>query len=124
MDISILVIKILAVYLTVSGLFMIFKGKTLPAILKDFFDHPATVYLTGIVLIFLSSMFLIGHNVWNGTLVQTIATIFAWLLMIKGLLYLFVPKKLAQFSTKRLSTFSVSYGLLSLLVAYYLFFLK
>ncbi|MCX6702160.1 MAG: hypothetical protein NTX96_03140 [Candidatus Zambryskibacteria bacterium] len=123
MDITILVIKILGVYLVVSGLFLIIKGKTIPHLLKDFFDHPAIVYLTGIILIFLSSMYLIQYNIWNGTW-QVLVTIFAWIVMLKGLAYIFVPQLLSEASIKKSRSLFGVYGVVAIAIGLYLFFLK
>jgi len=122
MDITILTAKILAIYLMVAGLFLIVKGKSVPHLLKDFFDHPAVVYLTGIILIFLSSMYLVQYNIWDGTW-KTAITVFVWLVMIKGLVYIFAPKALSEISIKKYrNTFGV-YGLVAIVVGIYLFFL-
>jgi len=67
MDVLVLTSKLLGVYLGVSGLFLIFKSKTVPHLLEDFFEHRAVTYLTGIILIFLSSMYLIQYNIWTDT---------------------------------------------------------
>jgi len=121
MDITTLVLKLLAIYLVIGGLFLIFKGKTLPIILRDFFNHPAAVYLMGILLIFLSSMYLIQYNIWDGTW-RVLVTIFAWLVMLKGLMYIFVPKMLSDMASKFRKSFGL-YGFVSIVVGLYLFFL-
>ena len=123
MDITILVAKILGIYLVVSGLFLILRGKTIPHLLKDFFDHPATVYLTGVILIFLSSMYLIQYNIWDGTW-RALVTLFAWLVMLKGLAYIFVPQALSQSVVKRFRGLFGVYGLIAILMGLYLFFLN
>lgn len=123
MDITILVLKILGIYMVVSGLFILFKGKTVPHLLKDFFDHPATVYLTGIILIFLSSMYLIQYNVWDGTW-RTIVTVFVWLVMLKGLVYIFFPKIISEETINKMRNLFGAYGLIAVVVGIYLFFLK
>ena len=123
MDITILVTKILGVYLVVSGLFLIVKGKTIPHLLKDFFNHPAIVYLTGIILIFLSSMYLIQYNIWDGSW-KVIATIFAWIVMLKGLAYIFVPNMLNEMAIKKFKGAFSTYGVIAIIVSVYLFLLK
>jgi len=123
MDTITLVLKILAVYLVVSGLFLLIKGKTIPHLLRDFFDHPAAVYLTGIILVFLSSMYLIQYNIWDGTW-RTIVTIFVWLVMSKGLVYIFVPHVLSEISIKKMRGFFGVYGVIAIIVGVYLFFLN
>lgn len=123
MDITILVAKILGVYLVVAGLFLIIKGKSIPHLLKDFFDHPATVYLTGIILIFLSSMYLIQYNIWDGTW-KTVITFFVWLVMLKGLTYVFAPKLLSEMSIQKFRSAFGVYGLIAIIVGVYIFFLN
>lgn len=91
--------------------------------MKDFFDHPATVYLTGIILIFLSSMYLIQYNVWDGTW-RSLVTLFAWLVMVKGLLYVFKPKALSEGMIKRYKGAFGLYGIIAVIVGIYLFFLQ
>ncbi len=123
MDITILVVKILGIYLVVSGLFLVLKGKTVPHLLKDFFDHPAIVYLTGIILIFLSSMYLIQYNIWDGTW-RSLVTLITWLIMFKGLAYIFAPQILNEMAIKKFRGLFGLYGLLAILVGLYLFFLN
>lgn len=123
MDITILVSKILGIYLVVSGLFILFKGKTVPHLLKDFLDHPAVVYLTGIILIFLSSMYLIQYNLWDGTW-RTIITVFVWLVMLKGLTYIFFPRIISEETINKMRNMFGAYGLIAIIIGVYLFFLK
>jgi len=123
MDITLLVAKIFGIYLVVSGLFLIFKGKAIPHLLKDFFGHPATVYLTGIILIFLSSMYLIQYNIWDGTW-RVIITIVAWFAMLKGVLYIFAPGVLSETVIKKFKGLFGVYGLIAIIVGLYLFFLN
>ena len=122
MDITLLVAKVLGIYLVVGGLFLIFRGKTIPHLLKDFFDHPAVMYLTGIIWIFLSSMYLIQYNTWDGTW-RTLVTLFAWLVMLKGLAYVFMPRVLSEISIRKFRGLWGVYGLIALVVGLYMFFL-
>jgi len=122
MDISLVVAKILGVYLVVSGLFLIFRGKTLPHLLQDFFGHPAIVYLTGAILIFLSTLLLIQNNIWDGTW-RTIITVFGWLIFLKGVAYLFIPKMLQKMVSKKFLGALNLYGLIAIVIGLYLFYL-
>jgi uncharacterized protein YjeT (DUF2065 family) len=122
MDISLVAAKILGTYLVISGLFLIFRGKTIPHLLKDFFDHPAIMYLTGIILIFLSSLLLVQNNVWDGTW-RTVVTIFAWLVFIKGLAYIFIPETLHKVVTTKVMKSLNVYGLVAIVAGLSLFYL-
>lgn len=122
MEISLVAAKILGLYLVVSGLFMIFRGKTLPHMVKDLFDHPAVLYLAGAILIFLSSLFLLQSNIWDGTW-RTIITIIAWATLIKGIAYILAPEMLRQMATKKLLDTANLYGVIAVVAGVYLFFI-
>lgn len=116
MDIS-LVAKVLGVYLVVGGLFTIFRGKTLPHMLKDFFGHPAIVYLTGVILVFLASLALLQDKE-----LSSLVSLFVWLVLIKGLSYIFFPEMLQKMVTKKLLDTVSTYGLIAVVAGVYLFF--
>ncbi|MDO8551946.1 MAG: hypothetical protein Q7S01_00275 [bacterium] len=122
MDEALLASKLLGTYLVVSGLFLVLRGKTFPNILKDFFDHPAIVYLTGVLLIVLSSLYLIENNVWDGTW-RTVITIVAWAVFIKGIAYIFAPKALHKMVSKKLLKTVNLYGLVAIIIGMSLFYI-
>lgn len=121
MSISLFVAKLLGVYLVVSGLFLLFRGKTVAHMMKDFFDHPAVIYLTGTILVFLSSIMLLKSNIWDGTW-RTIVTVIMWLLLIKGLAYIFVPEMLRKMVSKKFLEAVNLYGLIAIAAGIYLFY--
>lgn len=123
MDTTLITLKILSVYLIISGFFIIFRRKSIPHLLKDFFDHPATVYLTGVILIFLSSMYLIQYSIWDGSW-KTLVTVFAWLVGLKGLIYIFAPKLLSEVAIRKSKHFFITYGVIAIIVGMYLFTLN
>jgi uncharacterized membrane protein HdeD (DUF308 family) len=123
MDTSILFLKILALYFVVSGLFLLFKGKTLPFILKDFFNHPAIVFLTGIILLFLGGGVLIQiYASVSDSLVQVLVIIFGWLVLLKGLSYIFMPKALENISLKKFDSWFGVLGVFTIIIGVVLFF--
>ena len=121
MDTTILVAKVLGIYLVVSGLFLLLKGKTVPHLLRDFFDHPAIVYLAGAILIFLSSMYLLQYNIWDGTW-RTPVTILVWLVLLKGITYIFAPQALSEMTIKKSRPLFGFYGLIAIVIGVALFF--
>ncbi len=122
MDTTLLVAKILGIYLVISGLFLLIRGKSIPHLLKDFFNHPAIVYLTGVILVFLSSLYLLQYNIWDGTW-KTSVTVFVWLVLLKGVTYIFAPESLSDMAVKKSRKLFGIYGILAIAVGFYLFFL-
>ncbi len=122
MDLTLTVAKVLGMYLIISGGFLIFRGKTVPHLLKDFYGHPAIVYLTGIILIFLSSLFLIEHNIWDGSW-RTVITVFAWAVLLKGVGYIFFPEALQRMVSKKMLQTLNLFGVIAIVAGLVLFYL-
>ena len=122
MEIALIAAKVLGVYFIVSGLFLMFRGKTVAHLMRDFFDHPAIVYLAGAILIFLSSLFLIQYNVWDGTW-GTLITVFMWATLVKGVMYILAPEALHRMVTKKMLESVNLYGLIAVVAGVYLFFI-
>lgn len=122
MEPSLIVAKILGIYLTLSGLFLIFRGKTVPHLMQDFFDHPAMVYLTGMILIFLSSLYLLQNNIWDGSW-RSVVTAFAWMVLIKGALYILAPEKLKGLLSKKMFDAVSLFGVVALAGGIFLFYI-
>ena len=123
MEITILIAKVLGIYMMTSGLLLMLKKKSLIILLKDFYEHPALVYLTSTILIFLSSLYLLQYSIWDGTY-RVIVTIFVWLVMIKGLCYIFIPETLNKIPVNKYKRYFVLYGFVAIVVGIYLFTLK
>ena len=115
MDDSLIAAKLLGTYLIISGLFLILRVKTLPNIIKDFLGHPAIVYLTGIFLIVLSSLYIIQNNIWDGTW-RTAVTVLAWAVFLKGVAYIFVPETLHKVVSKKFLASVNLYGLVAVIL--------
>ncbi len=115
MEISLIAAKILGTYFIVSGLFLILRGKTVPHLLKDFFDHPAVMYLTGAILIFLSTLMLLQSNIWDGSW-RTVITIFTWAVFFKGVTYILAPEFLRSLANRKIFKTLNLFGLIILAV--------
>ncbi len=114
MDTSI-VIKALSIYLVVGGLSILFRGKTLPLVLKDFMEHRATMWLAGVVLIFMGSPLVFSAN-------QTLfVTVIGWLIIAKGVVYLLFPEIISRSFTKISRPALVIYGIIIILFGVYIY---
>ena len=111
----------LGVYLVVAGLFLIFKKKTVPQLVKDLFSHPAITYLLGAGMVVLSTLLLFKENIWDGTW-HTVITIILWLVLLKGLFYIFAPQVLERMATKKFFQSVSIYGLIIIVCGLCLFY--
>lgn len=120
MNSAMIVAKVLGIYLVISGIFLIFKGKTLPLLLKDFFSHRALTHVAGVILVFLGGFMVVEHNVWDGTW-QTWVTVLGWLVLLKGAAYILIPEQLAKISIKPLRAWTAPLGIVVIVIGYWLF---
>lgn len=85
------IIKALSMYLIVSGLFVLLRGKTLPLVLKDLMNHRAVMWLAGFLLI------MVGGSLVFGSDEPLVITVLGWLIVVKGALYILAPEFFTQF---------------------------
>jgi len=122
MDFSLTMAKVLAVYMVVSGLFLLLRAKTLPMLLKDFFGHPAVVYLAGAILVFLGSTLVFRSQYWAAEW-QTWTMLFGALVLLKGIVYILIPQALARIHLERSRVGVAITGLISIALGVLLFFI-
>lgn len=120
MDNTMIILKIVAIYYTFSGLMMIFKRKTLALVLKDFFSHPSVPWITGVFMVFLGGLLVLTHNIWTGDWKIILVTIMSWLILLKGLVYMVWPDKMAS-TVKGFKSWSIPVGVIILIIGIILF---
>lgn len=91
MDVSIFLAQLFGMYFLAMGVASLLKGKELGESVDAFRKSPLLTYV-GALLTLLGLAFVIIHNVWNGTW-QVVITVLAWLTLIEGLAYLWLPQK-------------------------------
>lgn len=123
MDFSLTLAKVLAVYMVVSGLFLLVRAKTLPMLLKDFFGHPAVVYLAGAILVFLGSMLVFRSQYWAAEW-QTWTAIFGGLVLAKGIVYILIPQALANLHIERSRVGVAITGVITIALGILLFYIS
>lgn len=119
MEFPMLVAKVLAVYFAVSGVFLLTRRRTLPMLLKDFFSHPAIVYLAGVLLITFGLILAFRGSEWDGPW-RTLVTIFGALAFLKGVAYIFFPQALANLHVERSRWFVAFAGVASVALGVWL----
>lgn len=115
-----MIAKVFGIYLVVSGLFLLLRGKTLPLLMKDFFEHRAVTFLAGVVLIFVGGTLVVRHNLWDGTW-RTWVTVFGWLALVKGAAYILFPEALARINVQRLRPWLGLFGAVAIVLGVILF---
>jgi hypothetical protein len=115
---TMLVAKVLGVYLMVSGVFVILQKKTLAKVLEDLFAHRAITYLVGLILLLGGLSLVLAGNAGTPLIIK----ILSWAILLKGAAYIFAPEWLHAL-TKSISLKSYSLmGLLTGVVGAYLYF--
>lgn len=114
MEISSTIGMVLGVYLLVSGVFLITRGKTLPSLLKDFFEHKAIVFLAGAILIFL------GGTLAFQEMQETWVRILGLAILLKGVVYMLAPEVLEKMNFLRSRRNLSLFGILAIIAGIYL----
>ncbi len=93
MDLSIFLAKVLGLYFIIVAVMCLIKRKEFSKIIDGFFDNTALLYVTGIITVVLGLTMVIGHNIWENSW-RVVITLIGWIVLLKGLAFLFLPKKI------------------------------
>lgn len=121
METTIIIAKVLGVYMAVSGVFIVTHKKTLGLLLEDLFNHRAVLYLIGAALLSVgSSLILVNQDAEGG--LSLFVAIMAWAMLAKGLVYIFAPHWLQNMARHMSSATLLLGGLATALIGIYLVF--
>ena len=98
MDTTIFISKLLGVMYLFVGLGLLLNGKYFKKMFKDFMKSPALSYFAGMMIMPAMVAALIFHNVWEGEWYVILVTVFLWLGLLKGALFVIAPQPLMKMS--------------------------
>lgn len=119
---TLLIAQVLGVYLLVSGLFLIFRGRTFAMLLNDLFEHPATLFLAGAMLVF-AGAFLVLRGATTEDPLSTFVMIMSWVILAKGILYILFPDWLHKMVKRLPKTGLSTIGAMMAGIGFYLVFI-
>ena len=98
MDITILVLRLLAVYYLSVGLALLIGQLKYSKLLKSFEDSQGLSLTVGFILIILGGLLVWVHNIWEGWV--TVITLVGWATLLKGVVFILIPSWYISFSRK------------------------
>ena len=113
MDVSIFLAKVIGVYLIVTCGAMLYQRKRIRKLIGKIDVEKPTFLVVSIMPLLIGLLIVIGHPVyelnWKGLI-----TLFGWLGLIKGVLYLYFPKHASKFikSYKKPTTLLVTLAIM------------
>ena len=121
MDISIFLAKVIGLYLLIMGLVLL-KKPDLQEMVNELSKNSALRLIAGVFTLILGLLLVVSHNVWSGGAYVIIITIIAWVVFIKGLLYVWLSdesysKLVSKINPKSWVTIS---GVVNLILGFYL----
>ena len=121
MELSILLAQVMGIYLILEALLVLTRKKFVVNLIDDLSNHKALMFVTGAMVTILGLLVVLNHNVWNASW-QVVPTVIGWLMVVKGVLALFVPKMLLAKGKKvaKNRNLAVLVAIVALLVGAYL----
>ncbi|MCB9798772.1 hypothetical protein H6758_03540 [Candidatus Nomurabacteria bacterium] len=90
MELSILLAKAFGIFFLLVALALVFNKEDYKGIFMSIVEDPGHVFLWGLLGSFLGTLFILSHNIWD-TGWQTLITLMAWAMFIKGILSILFP---------------------------------
>jgi len=114
MELSILLAKVMGIYLVVAGVGVFLKQSSIRQAVNDFYKNDFLAYLAGAFTLILGLLVVLNHNIWESSWV-VIVTILGWIILLKGAMYLLLSESVMKKLTGIFNNKSM-YGLWSVIV--------
>jgi hypothetical protein len=83
--------KLMGLWIVLTILSMIANRDATVAIMNALFSNPALMWVTGVFTLVIGIAIVVGHNRWSGGGAALIVTLYGWIALLKGLLFLCLP---------------------------------
>ena len=93
MELSMLLAQVMGLYLMLEGLLVLTRQKFVMNLINDLDKNRALMFVTGAMVTILGLLVVLNHNVWEASW-MVVPTIIGWIMVVKGVMALFVPKVL------------------------------
>ena len=92
--------------------------------LRAFFADPALMWIAGVFTLLLGLGIVLAHNRWSGGAATIIVTLYGWMTLIKGLIFVWLPLPMQTgfYQAFHFEQFSIAYGLVALALGGYLIY--
>jgi len=108
MEQTLLLAQFLGSFSIILALVVILRRKLVVHVLTDFLKNRTSAFIVGVLEVIAGLALVLNHSSWNGTL-ETVIGIMGWLLLIEGIFYLFVTKRILKNFIKYLDNVSAYY---------------
>lgn len=121
MDITLFLAQAIGIYFLVMGVALVVRNKELPRLINSFFDNEAMSFLVGFFALVVGLLIVLSHNIWESG-VAWLVTLVGWVALVKGVMYLIVPKTVEKIAKKMMvkSSALIWYGIALILVGAWL----
>jgi hypothetical protein len=116
--------KLMGLWLVLAVLSMMFNEQQTLAAVKAMFADPGLAFVTGVFTLVIGVAVVIGHNRWSGGALPILVTLYGWVALIKGLLFLIFPTdaQTAFFAALHFDRYYFGYLAIALVIGAYLIY--
>ena len=108
MDLSRFLAKCFGIYFLILTLAMFTNMPQFMQRIDSLIHDSNAMFVTGFFTLILGVMLVVGHNIWEKNW-RVIITIIAWLTLLKGVLILYYPSGLSEFSMSIMGSATAAY---------------
>lgn len=83
--------KLMGVSMVLIVLGMITNKTGTVATMSALFSDPPVMFVTGVFTMMMGVAVVLGHNRWSGGVLPVIVTVYGWIALIKGALFIWMP---------------------------------
>jgi hypothetical protein len=114
--------RILGLWTLLAVVGMVADRQNTIDVVNGFFASAALMWTVGVFTTLVGVVILVTHNRWSGGLLPVIVTIYGWMVLIKGVTFVWLPASAAGafYNSPQFSRYFYGYFIVSLVIGAYL----
>lgn len=96
---SLFLAKVMGLFMLIISLILLINFHKFPKLVKAFTKNTLLVFISGFPAVLLGLLIVLTHNVWTND-PRWIITLIGWLILIKGVLRISMPEKVASIAAR------------------------
>jgi len=92
MDLTYFLAQFFGLMFIILSVAMFLNKSTMLQVFNDFGNNKVVLFITGFLTLILGLAMVLSHNLWSDGTLAFVITLLGWLTLLKGIIFLFLPK--------------------------------
>ena len=103
MRLTAILAQVIGLFTVITTLAMLLQRRMTEEVISSLIANRALLYVVGLIATLCGLLIVLSHNVWKGGALPIVVTLLGWLILLRGILFLVLPRETIQYVYRNLN---------------------